>query len=209
MKATPSSKAPSSDHCKNNSTPISRLANSAKLQLRRPPVKDVKPVPDLKWYAIYTKSRFEKKIHKALQKSGFQTFLPLIKEKRVWSDRIKTVEVPLFPSDVFINAAKVQFPQIYLFPGFVRFISFEGKPCEIKEKEIHLIEKIITHGFPVQQTACCQVGDLVRIIRGPLKGWEGRVESKKGNSRIVFHFEGLQQAISVEVGMGDVEKIVV
>ena len=150
---------------------------------------------------------FEKKIYQALQKAGFKAFLPLIKEQRRWSDRIKTVEVPLFPSYVFVNVREVEFPQIYYFPGFVRFISFEGKPCTIRSEDIDLMQQIITHGFPIQQAVNCKVGDLVRIIRGPLKGWEGRVECKKGQSRIVFHFDCIEQAFSVEVRLSDVERV--
>ena len=181
--------------------------NKVKIQHQEPEAEAPQPIEDSKWYAIYTRSRFEKKIHNALQKSGFQAFLPLVKEKRVWSDRIKTVQVPLLPSYVFVKACKVKFSEAYYLPGFVRFVSFEGKPCEIQEKEIRLLEKIVAHGFQVQQTTNCGIGDWVRIVRGPLKGWEGRVDSKKRQSRIVFQFDCIQQAISVEVGMEDVEKI--
>lgn len=160
------------------------------------------------WFAIYTRSRFEKKLFSALQKAGdFEVFLPLVKENRAWSDRIKTVWVPLLPSYVFVKLAQHEIRRLYYFPGFVRIISSEGKPCIIKEEEIALLERIVTQGLPTQKTDACKVGDRVRIIRGPLKGWEGIVDSKKGTSRIVFHFQCIQQAISVEVEMGDLEEI--
>lgn len=161
-----------------------------------------------KWYAIYTRSRFEKKIYRALQKSEFEAFLPLIKEKRVWSDRLKTVEMPLLPSYVFVKLPKNKIHYIYNYPGFVRFVCFEGKPCVIKEEEIVLMEKIVTHGFPVEKSSHCGVGDYIRVIRGPLKGWEGRVECNRNKSKIVFVIEGIGQAISVEVGMENVERLV-
>jgi transcription antitermination factor NusG len=159
------------------------------------------------WYAIYTKSRFEKKIFHSLRSKGFHVFLPLVKEKRMWSDRIKTVEVPLLPSYVFVRTAREKFAQIYPYPGFVRFVSFQGKPCEIREEEIALLEQIVEHGFHVQQSPLCDLGDRVRITRGPLRGWEGCVEKKKGASRVVFRFDCIQQAISVEVEVGDVELV--
>jgi len=160
-----------------------------------------------KWYAIYTKSRFEKKIYSSLKRSGFQTFLPLIKEKRVWSDRLKTVLTPLLPSYVFVKTSFDQIHKVYYYPGFVRFVSSEGRPCEIKEEEIGLLEKIVMHGFQVQPSSNCSVGDEVRIIRGPFKGWEGKVVRKNGKARIVFQFIKLQQAISVEVKTCDLKKI--
>lgn len=162
---------------------------------------------DSKWYAVYTRSRCEKKIYQDLKKSKLQAFLPLIKEKRVWSDRLKTVLVPLLPSYVFVKLLEQNIHQIYYYPGVVRLVSFEGKPCEIKEEEIGLLEKIIAHDFSVQTTPSCGIGDSVRIVRGPLKGWEGKVETTKGQSRIVFQIASIWQCISVEVGMEDVERI--
>lgn len=165
-------------------------------------------IDDSKWYAIYTKSRFEKKICSNLQKTGFNIFLPLVKEKRTWSDRIKTVQVPLIPSYVFIKIMISQFPRVYYYPGFVRFVSFEGKPSEIREDEINLLKEIVAHGFHAEKATDCKVGERVRIVRGPLKDWEGRVECKKGRSRVVFQFESMHQAIIVEVELSDIEKVV-
>lgn len=160
-----------------------------------------------KWYAIYTRSRFEKKICNALNKSGFETFLPLVNQKRTWSDRIKTVQVPLLPSYVFIKTKITEFSKIYYSPGFVRFVAQEGKPCEIKENEINLLKSLITNGYKVKQNNGFVVGEMVRIIRGPLRGWEGRINSKKGSTRIVFQFDCIQQAICVEVAARDVKKV--
>ncbi|HZV69381.1 MAG TPA: UpxY family transcription antiterminator [Saprospiraceae bacterium] len=168
-------------------------------------------VPELRsdyhWYAIYTKSRFEKKVHRDLQQSKYQVFLPLVKEIKKWSDRIKTVNVPLLPGYVFVKLDKQNIPKLFYYPGVVRLVSFESKPCEIREEEIRLLKEITSHGFPVQQAVPCDVGDNVRIVRGPLQGWEGKVETKKGQSRIVFQIASILQCISVEVSMGDVEMI--
>ncbi|MBK9014723.1 MAG: hypothetical protein IPM82_11945 [Saprospiraceae bacterium] len=79
------------------------------------------------------------------------------------------------PSYVFVNACSSNIRQVTYLDGVVRLVSFEGKPCEIREDEIHLLESIVKHGFQAQNTMMnCAVGDLVRIIRGPMKGWEGR-----------------------------------
>ena len=162
---------------------------------------------DAHWYAIYTRSRFEKKVHRDLEKSNFQVFLPLVKEKKAWSDRIKTVSVPLLPSYVFVKLDRQSIPRLNYYPGVVRLVTFDRKPCEVREEEIQLLHQIITHGVHVQQAVNCAVGDKVRITQGPLKGWEGNVESVKGHSRIVFQIASILQCISVEVNMGDVELI--
>ncbi len=166
------------------------------------------PANEHKWYAVYTRSRFEKKLYHDLQKAKIQAFLPMIKEKRKWSDRLKTILMPLLPSYVFVKMPQKNLQQIYYYPGVVRLVSFEGKPCEIREEEMRLLEKIVASGIQVQSTtSSCVKGDAVRVMRGPLAGWEGRVDRLNGQSRVVFNFECLQQAISVEVSTTDIEKI--
>ena len=60
-------------------------------------------VSTLNWYAVYTKPRAEKKLKEALEKKSIQNFLPLITEKKKWSDRQKLISVPLFASYVFVK----------------------------------------------------------------------------------------------------------
>lgn len=167
------------------------------------------PLPETsteKWYAVYTRSRFEKKLFTALEKAGLKTYLPLVKEKRKWSDRIKTVVVPLLPSYVFIKLAKKNLSQLYYFPGFVRFVCQEGKPCEINEREIDLLKRIEQHGYAIEtNVAACRVGDMVRINKGPMRGWEGRVDRQQGG-KIVFLLESINQTLSVELCASLIEK---
>jgi transcriptional antiterminator RfaH len=80
-----------------------------------------------KWYAVYTRSRFEKQVLKGLQDQGIEAYLPLIKTVRQWSDRKKTVEVPLFSSYVFVHIDRRFYDQVLQTMGVVKYISFEGK----------------------------------------------------------------------------------
>ena len=122
---------------------------------------------------------------------------------------MKPVFVPLLPSYVFVNSGQADMRRLGIISGVVRLISFGGKPCEIREDEIRLLRSIVQHGFKAQCTGAmnCAVGDYVRIVRGPMKGWEGRVEMLCGQSRVVFQINSIRQAISVEVGMGDLERV--
>jgi len=164
-------------------------------------------VDQSKWYAIYTKSRFEKKLYHALQNSGFTVFLPLIKEKRIWSDRIKAITVPLLPSYLFIKLSKNKNHLVYCYPGFVRFVTFEGKCSEISEKEIGLLKKIERYGLNVETNINnYHAGDLVKIVRGPLIGGEGKIDRTKG-SRVIFHLMGIHQSVSVELCSSCIERI--
>jgi transcription antitermination factor NusG len=61
-----------------------------------------KNIEDPNWYAIFTKPRSEKKVHQRMLDQQIEAFLPLVKTVRQWSDRKKTVEVPLISSYVFV-----------------------------------------------------------------------------------------------------------
>ena len=55
------------------------------------------------WFAVYTKSRNEKKVYERLIDEGYEAYLPLQKRLKQWSDRKKWVEEPLLRSYVFVK----------------------------------------------------------------------------------------------------------
>ena len=58
---------------------------------------------DKSWYALYVKSRAEKKVAADLSANSIEYYLPLQKVLKQWSDRKKWVEEPLFRSYVFVR----------------------------------------------------------------------------------------------------------
>ena len=60
------------------------------------------------WYLLYTKPRHEKKVFSGLTEMDIKSFLPTKKTLRIWHDRKKIVNEPLFPSYVFIYLDTVQ-----------------------------------------------------------------------------------------------------
>jgi transcriptional antiterminator RfaH len=160
-----------------------------------------------KWYALYTRSKFERKVFDTLKGLRHEAFLPLIKEKRKWSDRLKTVETPLFPGYVFVRVTAATLPQMLWIPGVARFVGFCGKPSEIQKSDIQLMDLVIKHGLPAANQEGCCPGDRVRILRGPLKDWEGRVARLNGTHKVLFEFESIGQVIGVEIGVGEVEVV--
>ncbi len=157
------------------------------------------------WFAIYTRSRAEKKLHSYLRKAGYEAFLPLKKERRRWSDRIKTVEVPLLPGYVFINTALEKTYGVASFSGFVRFVNSDGIPAIIRESEIELLKCIVNNDIPASCYISCQKGDYVKIVGGPLLGWEGTVVRKNGQTKVIIQCEGIRQMLCVEVKSSDLQ----
>jgi transcription antitermination factor NusG len=134
-----------------------------------------------KWYAVYTKPRWEKKVNSLLTEKGFESYCPLNKVRRKWSDRIKLVEEPLFKSYVFVNIEESDRNNIRMTNGVMNFVYWLGKPAVIKEKEIIAIRNFLNEYEDVQITPIqLSPSQRVKITTGPLMDREGKVVDIRG-----------------------------
>lgn len=129
-----------------------------------------------KWLAIYTRPRWEKKVNQLLTEKGFESYCPLNKVKRKWSDRIKVVEEPLFKSYVFVKVAETERTEVRMTSGAINFVYWNGKPAVIKEKEISAIRRFMNeHEYVEARPMDVRVNQRVRIVNGSLMDQEGKV----------------------------------
>ena len=143
-----------------------------------------------RWYAVYTRSRAEKKTLEALEKSGIEAYLPLYKTLRQWSDRKKMVELPLIPSYVFVKIEETQYKKVLEVDGIVAFIKFENKLVAIPDQQIQFIKRLVEHGDDLNVISeKVEQGDLVRIASGPLRGTEGEVIETSGKQKFVLRID--------------------
>lgn len=129
-----------------------------------------------KWYAIYTRPRWEKKVNTLLAEKGLESYCPLNKVKRKWSDRLKIVEEPLFKSYVFVKVGDEEKTIVRMTTGVINFIYWNKKPAVVKEKEIQTIKRFLNEYenvevYPIE----LKLNDRVRITAGSLMDHEGRV----------------------------------
>jgi len=152
------------------------------------------------WYIAYTQSRFERKIHTRIQRLGIQSFLPLHKVKRKWSDRIKIVEVPLFPSYVFVNTTSSMVSRLKTINGLSTFLSFNNKLATIKEQEIETIKKVLETETQINiQKGLFYEGKKIIFKDGPFSNLEGVLTKQQGKYRFVVNFDELANSLSVEL----------
>lgn len=129
-----------------------------------------------KWLAVYTKPRWEKKVAQLLTQKGVETYCPLNKVRRKWSDRVKLVEEPLFKSYVFVRISEEERTPVRMTDGVINFVYWDGKPAIVKDKEILLIRRFLDDHENVQLVQMeLQPGQQVRIIAGPLMDHEGKI----------------------------------
>lgn len=133
-------------------------------------------VPTRKWLAIYTRPRWEKKVNQLLTEKGFESYCPLNKVRRKWSDRIKLVEEPLFKSYVFVKVAEQERSAVRMTNGAINFVYWDGKPAIVKEREISAIRRFLNEYDQVEaRPANLKINERVRITNGTLMDHEGKV----------------------------------
>lgn len=161
-----------------------------------------------KWYVVYTYPNRERKINGELNKRKIATFFPTQKVIRQWSDRKKTLEIPLWSNYVFVNVSSKEMWTILMLDGVVRFVSFEGKPAVVGDTEIDAIKKLISGGNVISNEHFCLKGDKVQVKSGPLSGLVGKVANQKGKTRFYVELETVHQILSVDIEASLLEKVI-
>lgn len=149
------------------------------------------------WYAAYTFPKFEKKVHDELMKRNVEAYLPLQKVFRQWSDRVKKMEVPLFPNYIFIKTTDFDRRDLVAINGILNFVCFESKPARISDDDIAIIKKLESENLEVEPNLI--EGTWVKVIRGPLAGLKGMLYAKKGKFRFGVRIDTIKQSLSVEI----------
>lgn len=128
------------------------------------------------WYAIYTRARWEKKVADRLLKDGIESYCPLNKVVRQWSDRKKVVEEPLFKSYVFVRVTSRQQSLVREVDGVVNFVYWLGNPAIIRDSEIELIKRFLNEYVNVRlEKTAVNLNDRIKILNGPFMEQEARV----------------------------------
>jgi transcription antitermination factor NusG len=151
------------------------------------------------WYALRVRSRHENTVALHLQARGYESFLPVYKSERRWSDRFKEIELPLFPGYVFCQFNPLNRLPILSVPGIVHVVGVGRTPVAVDETEIAALQAAVKSGLPRQPWPFLEIGRKVRIERGPLCGVEGILLSFRGHQRLVLSVTLLQRSVAVQV----------
>lgn len=151
------------------------------------------------WHAVRVRSRFEYTTSTILRDKGFEQFLPLYRSRRRWSDRVKEVDMPLFPGYVFCRFDASAPLSILTTPGVVHIVSAGRTPIPVDASEISALQDICCSGLPLQPWPYLEAGRRVSIERGPLAGTDGVVIEMKGRYRLVVSISMLQRSVAAEI----------
>jgi len=163
----------------------------------------------LRWYAVWSRSRHEKMVASALTNVGVTTFLPLVTETHRWSDRRKSVDVPLFPGYVFVqipNSPEAQL-RVLKTSGVVQFVGNRQGAVPIEDKEISDVRAVLEQKIGCSPYPFLKLGQRVRIRGGFLDGIEGVLIGHDSASKLVISIELIQRSLAVSIYNFDVEPV--
>ncbi len=140
---------------------------------------------------------------------GFESWCPVQKKERQWSDRKKIIEEPLFRSYVFVKAAKDERNQILSVNGVVNFLYFEKKPAIIRDNEIELIRKYL--GLSYTNIQVVDLGPIkpqtkVTVNNGLFMGQRGEVV-KADKKSVYVRLDSINMMMIVEFKLEEISLI--
>jgi transcription antitermination factor NusG len=152
------------------------------------------------WYAIYTKPRWEKKVHALLTEKKIESYCPLNKVRKKWSDRMKTVEEPLFKSYVFARVNEDEQTKVRLTPGVMNFVYWQGKPAIIPAREIETIRKFLNEYENVTAESIeLKEDERVTIRQGLFMDHEAKIIKIEGNRvKVIIESIGYSLIASID-----------
>ena len=161
------------------------------------------------WYAVYTRSNFEKRVAAELRAKRLEHYLPTFQELHQWKDRKKLVDVPVFPGYVF-----ARFPdsnqhrlQVLQTSGAVRILGHGDGIEPVPEVEIESIRRLLRADVPCFAHPFLHEGAWVRVKCGALKDLEGLLVRVKSKTRLVLSVTLLSQSVATEIDVSNVEVI--
>jgi transcription antitermination factor NusG len=151
------------------------------------------------WYALQVRTRYERVVAEYLSGLDYEWFLPLCKDRKRWSDRVKQVDLPLFPGYLFCRFDVQSRLPILKTPGVVQIVGYNRQPVPVDESEIVAIQTLVSSGVPNQPCSFIEIGDRVQIESGPLRGLEGILVESRGRHKLVLSVTLLQRSVAVEI----------
>ncbi len=158
-----------------------------------------------RWYAAYTCARHEKHVARQLEERNIDCFLPLYRAVHRWKDRLKELDLALFPGYVFVHVGPQDRLRVLQTSSVVRFVSFGGHPAAIDDDSVEALRKGVANGIRVEPCPYLKIGQKVRVKHGPLAGTEGILVRKRDKFRLVLSIDLIMRSVAAEVHAADLQ----
>ena len=170
---------------------------------------DIMPKTDkYKWYPVYTNPKAEKKAHQALVIKGIETYLPLRRQLKQWSDRKKWVDEPLIKSYLFVYITPAEQTEVLMTKGIARFIYFGGKVASMPDQQIEDLKLLMASAVDIDITEENLLqGEKVKIKAGALKGMVGEIISYRSQKQLILRLENLGCSVVIHASASLIDRL--
>jgi len=159
-----------------------------------------------RWVVAYTCSRHEKSVAEQLRLRRVEAFLPVYSAMRLWNQRRAVVDLPLFPSYIFVRIKLREQLRVLEVPGVAHIVSFQGRHAVVADEEIETLRNALA-ARRAQPHPYMAAGARVRIRSGALRGLEGMVVRERGQHRMVVSVDFITRSVAVELEAHDLESL--
>jgi|SRR5271170_7368097 len=152
------------------------------------------------WFALQVRSNSERAVLASLESRGYEGFLPTYSCVRRWSDRVKTLTLPLFSSYLFFRFSSTSSLPVITTPGVLRILGIGKTPLPVEKSKIDSLKTLVaTNKLRYYPWPKLEVGDEVCIRSGPLRGLVGVLRGIKNGRAMVVSVPLLQRFVAVEI----------
>jgi len=160
-----------------------------------------------KWYPVYTYPKAEKKAYQALVDKGIESYLPLRRQLKQWSDRKKWVDEPFIKSYLFVHVTQQEHTEVLMTKGITRFIYFGGKIASMPDKQIEDLKLLMTSAVELEITEENLLpGEKIILKAGPLKGMIGEIISYRSQKQLALRLESLGCSVIIHVSASLIDR---
>jgi len=161
------------------------------------------------WFAVRTRPRHEKKVKRELSEKGIQSFLPMHRERRRWSDRAQWVELPMFSQYLFVRVPAGGESRIRVLQtnGVVHFVGNSERGTPVPDEQVESLAAIVSHRISTTPHEFLSVGERVRIRGGALDGIEGILSAIRNDKSLVVSVDLIQKSVAIRIDGFDVQPL--
>jgi transcriptional antiterminator RfaH len=158
------------------------------------------------WCACRLRPRQENLALHCLSLSGFQTYYPKLRDRRIRFGRAVEHRPPLFPGYAFV-LIQLQWHAARWVPGVIGLVMAGSQPAKIADEVIEEVRQREVNGLIELPKRSLRRGAQVKILQGPFRDHLAIFADMKPKQRIEVLLQFLGSAYRVELPASDVEAV--
>nr|MBS0020170.1 transcription/translation regulatory transformer protein RfaH [Gammaproteobacteria bacterium] len=162
------------------------------------------------WYLVFSKPRQEQKALVNLQRQGYESYLPLMHNRRKRYGRYAHLIEPMFPRYLFIHLSDRtdNWGPIRSTTGVTSMVRFGDRAGRVPDDLVTILKlREGDKGYFEPQTRQLRKGDSVRICEGPMSGYEGIFHCHSGKQRVTLLLEITGRVTKVQIAPDHIELV--